>query len=131
MTKYEIRYNDLIEINNKTMTFCKAKSIGNVSEICRQFSGLINNTITQLNKRFNTYNTLKTYRITKKDLINVVDTYEKWAFGILNEDDLAKIDEKIKAHARQNKITLDLINTQTRIVQSTLNSFNNITKTIN
>lgn len=130
-TNYEIKYNDLIEINNKTMTFCKAKSIGNVSEIWQQFSGLINNTVAQLNKRFNTYNTLKTHRIAKRGLINIVGTFEKWAFGILNEDDLAETDEKIKAHTGQNKITLDLINIQTRIVQSTLNSFNNVTTTIN
>jgi len=47
---YEIKYNDVIEINNKTMTFYRAKSIGNVSEIRQQFSGLINNTIAQLMK---------------------------------------------------------------------------------
>lgn len=130
-TNYEIKYNDLMEINNKTMTFCRAKSIGNVSEICQQFSGLINNTIAQLNKRFNTYNTLKTHRIAKRGLINIVGSFEKWAFGILNENDLIEIDEKIKAHTGRNKMTLDLINIQTRIVQSTLNNFNNITNTIN
>jgi len=130
-TNYEIKYNDLMEINNKTMTFCRAKSIGNVSEICQQFSGLINNTIAQLNKRFNTYNNLKTHRIAKRGLVNVIGSFQKWAFGILNEDDLIEIDEKIKAHSGQNKKTLDLINIQTRIVHSTLNNFNNITKTIN
>jgi len=61
------------------MTFCRAKSIGNVSEICQQFSGLINNTIAQLNKRFNTYNNLKTHRIAKRGLINIVGSFEKWA----------------------------------------------------
>jgi len=130
-TNYEIKFNDLIEIHNKTMTFCKAKSIGNVSEICQQFSGLINNTVAQLNKRFYTYNTLKTHKLAKRGLINIIGTFEKWAFGILNEDDLTEIDEQIKAHSGQNKITLDLINIQTRIVQSTLNNFNNVTQTIN
>ncbi|KAL4112078.1 hypothetical protein QTP88_015926 [Uroleucon formosanum] len=61
----------------------------------------------------------------------VVGSFEKWAFGILNENDLIEIDEKIKAHTGRNKMTLDLINIQTRIVQSTLNNFNNITNTIN
>ncbi|KAL4126998.1 hypothetical protein QTP88_011286 [Uroleucon formosanum] len=60
-----------------------------------------------------------------------VGSFEKWAFGILNENDLIEIDEKIKAHTGRNKMTLDLINIQTRIVQSTLNNFNNITNTIN
>ncbi|KAL4141987.1 hypothetical protein QTP88_004520 [Uroleucon formosanum] len=113
------------------MTFCRAKSIGYVSEICQQFSGLINNTIAQLNKRFNAYNTLKTHRIAKRGLINIVASFEKWTFGILNENDLIEIDEKIKARTGRNKMTLDLINIQTRIVKSTLNSFNNITNTIN
>ncbi|KAL4082985.1 hypothetical protein QTP88_028331 [Uroleucon formosanum] len=59
-----------------------------------------------------------------------VSSFEKWAFGILNENDLIEIDEKIKAHTGRNKMALDLINIQTRIVQSTLNNFN-ITNTIN
>ncbi|KAL4088680.1 hypothetical protein QTP88_023764 [Uroleucon formosanum] len=59
-----------------------------------------------------------------------VGSFEKWAFGILNENDLIEIDEKIKAHTGRNKMKLDLINIQTRIVQSTLNNFNNITNTI-
>ncbi|KAL4127114.1 hypothetical protein QTP88_011312 [Uroleucon formosanum] len=64
-------------------------------------------------------------------LPSLVGSFEKWAFGILNENDLIEIDEKIKAHIGRNKMTLDLINIQTRIVQSTLNNFNNITNTIN
>jgi len=32
-THYEIKYDDLIDINNKTITFCRAKSTGNVTEI--------------------------------------------------------------------------------------------------
>ncbi|KAL4153578.1 hypothetical protein QTP88_001411 [Uroleucon formosanum] len=73
----------------------------------------------------------RTHRIAKIGLINIVGPFEKWAFGILNENDLIEIDEKIKAHTGRNKMTLDLINIQTRIVQSTLNNFNNITNTIN
>jgi len=49
----------------------------------------------------------------------------------LKEDDLAEIEEKVKAHTGRNKMTLDLINIQTRIFQSTLNNFNNVTTTIN
>lgn len=130
-TNYENKFNDLIEINNKTIIFCTAKAIENVTEICQQFSGLINNTMLQLKKRFNTYNALKTHKINKRGLINVVGTFGKWAFGTLNEDDLIEIDEKIKSRVGKNKATLDIIKLQTRIVQSTLNNFNNVTNTIN
>lgn len=44
---YEIKYNDLIEIINKTMKYCKTKFIGNVSENLQQFSDPFNET-TQL-----------------------------------------------------------------------------------
>lgn len=130
-SNYENKYNDLIDINDKTIIFCTVKSIENVTEICQQFSGLINNTISQLKKRFNTYNALKTHKINKRGLINVVGTFGKWAFGTLNEDDLIEIDTKIKTQGKKNKATLDIIKLQTRIVQSTLNNYNNVTNTIN
>lgn len=130
-SNYEKKYNDLINIYEGTTMFCMIKSIGNISDICHSFNGLLNITILQLKKSFNTYNALKTHKINKRGLINIVGNFEKWAFGILDENDLEEIDNKIKTNTGKNKKTLDIINLQTRIIQSSLNNINNISDTIN
>lgn len=84
---YKIKCNDLIEINNTIILFCKAKSVENVTEIFQQFCGLINNTMLQLNKRFAIYNAFKSHTYKKKWSNKLGRNFLKWVYEILNEDD--------------------------------------------
>lgn len=127
VSDYEDKYLEIMEIISLNSIFCTAKSIGNVSEIFTEFEPVINATIIQLTKRFNNFKALKSHKIIKRGLINAVGIFDRWAFGILNEEDLNVIQTQITENTKQNKKTADIIKLQTRVVQSTIEGFNTYT----
>ena len=131
VSDYEDKYLEIMEIISLNSIFCTAKSIGNVSEICKEFEPVINATIIQLTKRFNNFKALKSHKIIKRGLINAVGIFDRWAFGILNEEDLNVIQTQITENTKHNKKTADIIKLQTRVVQSTIDGFNTYTNTLN
>lgn len=62
----------------------------------------------------------------KRGLINVIGEFDNWAFGVVGDSDYQKIQQEINTNKNNNEKTLVTMNTQVKLVQSSLNQILNV-----
>jgi len=66
----------------------------------------------------------------KRGLINAIGNFEEWAFGSVSDSSYQELQKKIKKNSDNSGIAVSLMKTQSKIVQSTINQFTNVSFTL-
>lgn len=120
---------DLENYYSKTVQICLTTIYGKYSS-CNKTISLLGQTFQKLIKQREELKQLVSHR-TKRAWFNIIGSAFKTIIGTLDEDDAEYYSEAIKNVADNSKHSIQLLNEQTQIVQSTITIFNETISNIN
>ncbi|KAE9522534.1 hypothetical protein AGLY_017070, partial [Aphis glycines] len=123
------KFRNIDELLNNNAKLCKTETHG-ISAICSNFLPTLHTTRVELNKRYKSLMSLQTGNRVKRGLFNAIGNFEEWAFGSVGDDSYQELQKTVQKTNDNSGRAVSLMKTQSKIVQSTINQFTNVSSTL-